>query len=206
MAKKKEEDVKTESFDDFKNFMNKMAGREVSRYSNDGDFFKPEKMSTGILALDLTMGGLAIGKNTMLYGEPSAGKSYTTYRIIAEITNLKDPKKNKVVLFDAENAFDRVWAEAININIDNLQVVNDFTAEECLNWIRGALRDGRVGTVILDSVPALVPTKVSDEESEKSNMALLARLFSTQFPDINFSKSIGRQKLGYNPSFIYINQ
>ena len=145
----------------------------------------PDRISFGIPAVDeLTGGGIAHKRFTILWGPKSAGKTTLCYKAIAEAQ-----KSDKLCAFiDLERTFDPVWATKMGVQLDKLVLGNEFkTAEEAMDFFINLVKNKVIDFIVLDSIQALSPkgeqeTKKGVEKSlEDDTMALLARKLSQFF-------------------------
>lgn len=145
-----------------------ITGKEVNEHL--------EVISTGSLTLDRAtyINGIPIGKLIEIYGPESSGKSTVTLHIIAEFQK----KGKKCALIDSEQTFDKKYATALGIAVDELIIVQPETGEDGYNIIAEIIKTKEVGLIVLDSQTALVPKKVVDGEVGDAKMALQARMNS----------------------------
>jgi len=92
-------------------------------------------------------------------------------------------KTNKgCVYIDAENSFDKEYAERLGINLEkeHFILIQPNSAEEALGIIEISAQDQNVGLIVLDSVAAMVPTKEAFGAGEvgDSHVGLMARLMT----------------------------
>lgn len=136
----------------------------------------PLVCSTGSLKLDtaLGVGGIPRGRVIEIYGGESAGKTTLTLSIIAEAQ-----KAGCVCAFiDAEHALDRVWANKLKVNTNNVLISQPDCGEDALSIVENCVDSGVVDLVIVDSVACLTPKAEIDGEMGDSHMGLQARLMS----------------------------
>lgn len=135
-----------------------------------------EVVSSGSVTLDIAtdIGGLPIGKLIEIFGPESSGKSTITLHIIAEWQK----RGKKCVLVDSEQSFDKKYATALGVKVDELAIVQPACGEDGYNIIERLVRTAEVGLIVLDSHTALVPKKMVDGEVGDSTMALQARMNS----------------------------
>jgi recombination protein RecA len=131
---------------------------------------------TGILSLDLALGGNGIPRGRILeiYGEPSTGKSSLALNIIKQAQNIG----GQAAYVDVENAMDSEYAKKIGVDVDNLLLSQPDTGEQALEIVEKVVRSGIVDFVVVDSVAALVPKAEIEGSMGDSHMALQARLMS----------------------------
>jgi len=136
-----------------------------------------ETVSSGSLGLDIAtgVGGIPIGKLIELMGHESSGKSTTTLHIIAEFQK----SGKRCVLIDSEQSFDRKYAEALGVVMDNLIIVQPECQEDGYNIAQDFIETGEIGLVVIDSHTSMMPKKVVDAEVGESTIGLQARVNST---------------------------
>ncbi|GAA0890863.1 recombinase RecA [Fulvivirga kasyanovii] len=133
-------------------------------------------ISTGSLSLDLALGvgGIPRGRVIEIYGPESSGKTTLSMHCIAEAQ-----KKGGLAAFiDAEHAFDRVYAEKLGIDTENLLISQPDSGEQALEIAEHLIRSGAIDIIVIDSVAALVPKGELEGEMGDSKMGLQARLMS----------------------------
>ncbi len=133
-------------------------------------------ISTGSLSLDIALGvgGIPRGRVIEIYGPESSGKTTLTMHAIAEAQ-----KAGGLAAFiDAEHAFDRVYAEKLGIDTENLLISQPDSGEQALEITEHLIRSGAIDIIVIDSVAALVPKGELEGEMGDSKMGLQARLMS----------------------------
>ena len=131
---------------------------------------------SGSIALDyaLGIGGYPRGRIIEIYGPESSGKTTLAMHAIAEANK----KGELCAMIDAENAFDRTYAEALGINMSMLYVSQPNNGEEALEIAEKLISSGSMAVVVIDSVAALVPKAELEGEMGDSRIGLQARLMS----------------------------
>ena len=135
-----------------------------------------ESISSGSLGLDLALGvnGYPKGRIIEIYGPESSGKTTLTLHAIAEAQ-----KAGGIAAFiDAEHAFDRGYAEKLNVDVENLIISQPDNGEQALEIAENLIRSGAIDIVVIDSVAALTPKSEIEGEMGDSKMGLHARLMS----------------------------
>lgn len=133
-------------------------------------------ISTGSLTLDLALGigGFPKGRIIEIYGPESSGKTTLTLHAIAEAQ-----KAGGIAAFiDAEHAFDKTYAKALGVDVENLLISQPDNGEQALDIADSLIKSGAVDIVIIDSVAALVPKSELEGDMGDSKMGLHARLMS----------------------------
>jgi recombination protein RecA len=157
-----------------------------------------EVISTGSLGLDIALGcgGVPKGRIIEVYGPESSGKTTLAIHMIAECQK----KGGIAAIVDAEHAFDRFYAEALGVDVNNLLISQPDNGEQALEIVENLIRSGAVDIVVIDSVAALTPRAEIEGEMGESKMGLQARLMSQALRKL--TASIGRT----NCCCVFINQ
>lgn len=155
-------------------------------------------ISSGSIALDsaLGIGGYPRGRVIEIFGPESSGKTTLAIHAIAEAQ-----KAGGIAAYiDAEHAFDRVYAEKLGIDVENLYISQPDNGEQALEIADALIRSGAIDIIVIDSVAALTPKAEIEGEMGDSKMGLQARLMSQALRKLtaNISKT--------NTCCIFINQ
>ncbi|MGE5356241.1 MAG: recombinase RecA [Deltaproteobacteria bacterium] len=137
---------------------------------------KVDFIPTGSMGLDIALGigGFPKGRVIEIFGPESSGKTTLAIHAIAEAQ-----KKGGIAAFiDAEHAFDRNYAAALGVDIDNLFVSQPDNGEQALEITENLIRSGAIDMIVIDSVAALTPRSEIEGEMGDSKMGLQARLMS----------------------------
>ena len=111
--------------------------------------------------------------------------------------------KKRVVLrllFDAEHAFDRFYAEKLGVDVENLWISQPDSGEQALEIADQLIRSSAVDIVVIDSVAALTPKAELEGDMGDSKMGLQARLMSQALRKLTATIS------KTNTTCIFINQ
>jgi len=136
----------------------------------DSNKVKPiERLSTGSLTYDIcTGGGYPIGRHVCLFGAESSGKTTNAIMSLKEYQDSGDPRP--ALVLDAEFAFDKEYAKALGVDLSKVvfRQPDDVTeAHELLLWF---LKRNAVGWFLVDSIAALQPKSVIENEADASNI------------------------------------
>lgn len=123
-------------------------------------------------------GGFGCGRITELYGENSSGK--TTLAIETIAYNQKINPDFVAGWFETEGSIDQDTLETFGIDMDRLVYWDqtDSGAEQGLDILRGLVACGEFNMIVVNSVAALCPTKEIEDEMDKQQVALTARIMS----------------------------
>jgi len=178
--------------------LDKTYGKGTVMKMGDQAIVDVETISTGSLGLDVALGvgGYPRGRVIEIYGPESSGKTTLTLHAIAEAQ-----KAGGIAAFiDAEHAFDRFYAEKLNVDIENLIISQPDNGEQALEITDNLIRSGAIDIIVIDSVAALTPKSEIEGEMGDSKMGLHARLMSQALRKLTGSIS------KTNCTVIFINQ
>jgi recombination protein RecA len=107
-------------------------------------------------------GGLPYGRQVLIWGNKSSGKSSFCLQIIAE-----EQKKGKVCAWiDAEMTFSPEWATELGVDTENLIVSTARTINDMVDVATDLMKAG-VDVVIVDSISALLPAVYFEKDSSE---------------------------------------
>ena len=178
--------------------LDKTYGKGTVMKMGDSAVEDVDVIPTGSLGLDVALGvgGYPRGRVIEIYGPESSGKTTLTLHAMAEAQ-----KKGGIAAFiDAEHAFDRIYAEKLGVDIENLIISQPDNGEQALEIADNLIRSGAIDIVIIDSVAALTPKSEIEGEMGDSKMGLHARLMSQALRKL--TGSISKTKC----TVIFINQ
>jgi recombination protein RecA len=158
--------------------INKATGHQMVGFCSAVGGPTIETFSSGSLCLDLALGkgGHPYGRHIEIFGPSMAGKTTVAFLAMAEVQR---EGKGLVAFVDAEHAFNPELAASYGVDLDALLYVNPKTAENAVDAIDALIRSGDVRLIVVDSVAAMVPTKIVESSASQQTMALLARFMST---------------------------
>ncbi len=172
----KEKDAKLKALQLTLDKLDKTYGKGTVMKMGDSAIEEVDSIPTGSLGLDVALGvgGYPRGRIIEIYGPESSGKTTLTLHAIAEAQ-----KKGGIAAFiDAEHAFDRFYAEKLNVDIENLIISQPDNGEQALEIADNLIRSGAIDIIVIDSVAALTPKSEIEGEMGDSKMGLHARLMS----------------------------
>lgn len=122
------------------------------------------RIPTGILSIDLlTHGGFARNRHHELYGTANVGKTYVTYRLIAEAQRLG----LRCAFFDVEKTYDPKFAAKAGVIIGELEYVPQRVhGNKLIDIMETYLRSGLYDVIVLDSIAALLPKGELEKDME----------------------------------------
>lgn len=139
-----------------------ITGLPVFGVNEDGEQdFTIKLYSTGILALDKALnGGLPCGRITELFGEEQSGKS-----LIAMVAaGALQKRGGRVLLFDAEQAYEPSWAAKLGIDTANILVSDNNIVEDIMEISKKYAEAKLVDLIIIDSLGALMSRDIATSD------------------------------------------
>lgn len=193
-----EKDAKLKTLEATIERLDKTYGKGTIMRLGDKQAVEVDVIPTGSLGLDIALGcyGFPKGRIIEIYGPESSGKTTLAIHAIAECQK----KGGIAAIIDAEHAFDRFYAEALGVDVNNLLISQPDNGEQALEITENLIRSGAVDIVVVDSVAALVPRSEIEGEMGDSKMGLQARLMSQAMRKL--TAAIGRT----GSTCIFINQ
>lgn len=132
---------------------------------------------TGILALDnICGGGFPKGRWIEIFGMESSGKSLLATLVCAHAQK----KGDMVAWIDMERTADNKWFARLGVDTDKMLVIKPTSAEGAFKALNTLIDSGKISYIVLDSVASMATEKEIEEEPGKQNMAVMARLLSTE--------------------------
>ncbi|MBO4482319.1 MAG: recombinase RecA [Prevotella sp.] len=159
---------------------------------------KVEVIPTGSIGIDIALGvgGYPRGRIIEIYGPESSGKTTLAIHAVAEAQKLG----GIAAIIDAEHAFDRFYAEALGVDVDNLFISQPDNGEQALEIADQLISSAAVDLVVIDSVAALTPKAEIEGTMGDNKVGLQARLMSQALRKL--TSTISKT----NTTCIFINQ
>jgi len=128
-----------------------------------GSEVQVHKQKTPSISLNAALkGGLAYGRQVLIWGNKSAGKSSFCLQMIADAQ-----KDGKVCAWiDAEQSFDPAWAEKLGVDSTQLIYSEARTVNDMVD-VAVQLMKAKVDILIVDSISALLPAIYFEKDSEE---------------------------------------
>lgn len=204
MAKKEEDKQLTPQEAKMKALMEAMGkiekdfGKGAIMKLGDDKYEKLEVIPTGSIALNkaLGVGGYPKGRIIEIYGPESSGKTTLAIHAIAECQK----QGGIAAIIDAEHAFDRFYAEALGVDVDNLYISQPDNGEQALQIADQLISSAAVDIIVIDSVAALTPKAEIEGDMGDNKVGLHARLMSQALRKL--TSTISKT----NTTCIFINQ
>lgn len=133
-------------------------------------------VSSGIEFLDgIIGGGFKKGGFHIFSGGFASGKTFIAQKAIALIQK-QDPKAICVYI-DAEHRFDPEWFKLSGVDLDRLIVQRPQNGEQAIDLVIFWCKK-KMPVVVVDSLAALLPTAMDENDMTQNSMGLQARLLS----------------------------
>ena len=159
--------------------LNKNIGEGTVYKYKDFKGTPEERLPSGILAIDyVTGGGWAKGRIHYLVGWESSSKS----TICLYATRQCQRAGGRVLYADSEMSYDKKYAEALGVDVDELIITQPDCMEDGYNVIEKLVSTGMVDMVIFDSVAASQTRRELEGEIGDSAMGVKAKLNSQAMP------------------------
>lgn len=137
-------------------------------------------------------GGFVYGRQVLLWGNKSAGKSTFCLEMISDAM-----KEGKTVLWiDVEKTFDPTWAAQFGINVDDLIVYQNVSSVSKMVEVIVKYITAGIDIIIVDSISMLLPSsyfkKGTDEQNDMADskqMGTIAKELTEAVARINDANS-----------------
>lgn len=157
------------------------------------------RLSSGSLTYDIcTGGGWAIGRHNHISGIQSSGKSTVSLLSVKRFQESGDQRATLII--DSEYAFDKMYAKKLGVDLDKVIIVQPDDLTEGHDVLMGLLKRDAIGLFIVDSIAALLPKSVIENEADASNIGKHAQAIGNMFKISN--SYVGKQKV----TALWINQ
>ena len=114
---------------------------------------KVEKQLTPSIGLNMALkGGLGYGRQVLVWGNKSAGKSSFCLQMIA----IAQKEGKTCAWIDAESSYDQSWAEQLGVDSSKLIYSAAKTVNDMVD-VATKLMDANVDLIVVDSISALLP-------------------------------------------------
>lgn len=153
---------------------------------------------SGSLQLDMAtgVGGLPRGRQIMMYGEESCGKTTLALHAVRELQQVG----GRAIYIDAENALDPNYMRTLGVDLPSLLINQPPNQEAAINLMMKLMESSLVDLIVLDSIAGLEPEKIMEGDAEDETIGLKARRWSNNLP------KLARAARESNTTIIYINQ
>ena len=147
-------------------------------------------LPTPSLGINLATGGIGYGRQTMLWGNRSGGKTAFCLQLAAQAQ-----KDGELVAWtDAEKNFDPAWAARLGVDTDKLVVSNVTSIADFADSTYEVIKAG-AGVVIVDSISVLMPQSffVEGEMKALADTGQIGTYAKNMGAALNMINNINRQ-------------
>ena len=132
-------------------------------------------LPTGIFLDEITGGGgLPRGRICEFWGAKDTGKSSAALQVVAAAQN----EGLKCLYVDVEFSLSTEYAQKLGVDIKEMDVLRESSAEEFLDSVEVALRSGKYQVVVLDSIGDLSSRAEQEKSSGERTIGMQASLMS----------------------------
>jgi recombination protein RecA len=147
----------------------------IMTMGGDASLGSVEVVPTGIIAIDLALGGgIPRGRIIEIYGPESSGKTTLSSYMVGQV----QARGGLAAFIDAEHAFDPDYAKTLGVRLPELLVSQPDTGEQALEICETLVRSNAVDIIVVDSVAALVPRAEIEGDMGDAMVGVQARLMS----------------------------
>ena len=187
---KETEGKKELSIEDLVSELNKELKLESIHSMGSTKAVKMQRLSSGSLTYDIcTGGGYPVGRHCTLFGAESSGKTTNVLMALAEYQKTGD--KRFAFINDAEFAVDKTYAEKLGVDLKKVIILQPDHLAEAHDVLMGLLKRNAIGFFVTDSIAALLPKSVIENEADASNIGKHAQAIGNMFKISN--SYVGKQ-------------
>jgi recombination protein RecA len=130
----------------------KLDPKTRSRVQSAQDIHIEKQETPSIGLTDALKGGFAYGRQVLVWGNKSAGKSSFCLQMIA----MAQKEGKTCAWIDAESSYDQSWAEMLGVDSSKLIYSTAKTVNDMVD-VGTKLMDAGVDIIVVDSISALLP-------------------------------------------------
>jgi recombination protein RecA len=128
-----------------------------------GSDFSVQKQPTPSLGLNNALrGGLAYGRQVLIWGSKSAGKS----SLCLQMVGMAQREGRSCAWIDSENSFDPAWATKLGVDTDNLLITSAKKVNDVVDTGQKLIKS-HLDLMVIDSISALMPAVYFDKDGLK---------------------------------------
>ena len=143
-------------------FLSQLDPSLRKRLSNATDVEVVKQKTPSISLNNALKGGFAYGRQVMVWGNKSAGKSSFCLQMIGEAQ-----KEGKLCAWiDAEQSFDPEWAKKLGVDTDKLVYSAAKTINDMVD-VATQLMKAKIDIIVVDSISALLPAIYFEKDSNE---------------------------------------
>lgn len=166
-----------------------------------GSELEIKKFETSSLGLNRALGGgFGHGRQSLIYGSKSAGKS----SLLLESIGQAQKEGKSCAWIDAEGSYDQEWASRLGVDTSKLLVFKDKSIHDMISTGTDLMR-AKVDVLVVDSISALIPSNYFEKNEELADGLDQTKQIGTQSKELG----IAFNKFNYvndNTALIFISQ
>lgn len=156
--------------------INKAAGYEIVVRGSDIHYEELPRITTGVLGVDVALGGgWPANQWSEVIGLESSGKTALVLKTVAA-NQAADPNFHTVWV--AAEEFVESYAEMLGVDCERVTVIDTNVMEDAFEYVNQFLESREVDLIVIDSLPAMVPTSEDDKAMDQMGMADGARVIN----------------------------
>jgi len=175
---------------DIDNILAKLDPKTRARVQSAQDIHIEKQLTPSIGLTDALKGGFAYGRQVLVWGNKSAGKSSFCLQMIA----LAQKDGKTCAWIDSEASYDQSWAEALGVDSSKLIYSPAKTVNDMVD-VATKLMDAGVDLIVVDSISALLPAiyfekdgnEMKDYYANKNTLLVLISQQRNQFGSMHAS-------------------
>lgn len=153
----------------------KKFGANSIMTADKAKFIQLVREPTGIASLDFAIGGgYPYGRFTHIYGNESAGKTFTAMTAAAEVQ--RNHPNDLVVWCDLERVFDADRARQIGMDLSRTILISEPSIEATVRIAEEFIENDSVRLYVFDSIAAIITVAEIDNDIEDQTMGTGARV------------------------------
>jgi recombination protein RecA len=130
------------------------------------DFHIDRQPMPSILLTKALGGGLGYGRQVLIYGSKSAGKS----TMLLQMVGMAQKAGKTCAWIDSEDSFDPEWARRLGVDTDALIVVNTKRTNDVVD-IGTELMHAGIDIMVIDSISALMPSVYFEKDGTLKDLS-----------------------------------
>lgn len=140
---------------------------QLRKLLKKGSDFHIRKQKTPSLTLNKALGGgLAFGRQILIWGSKSAGKSTFCLQMIG----MAQKDGLTCAWIDSENSFDPAWAAKLGVDVDQLIVSSGHKVNDIVDVGQNLLK-AKVDILVIDSISAAMPAVFFEKDGALKDLS-----------------------------------
>ncbi len=163
-----------------------------------------ERVPSGMLAFDIASGGgFPKGRQSMVYGTESSGKTNLCYSTIA---NHQRMWPDTICSFiDIEHAFQDEWATKMGVDVTKLAIIKPEYSEQVVDIVQQLILATDCGLIITDSLAAMLTIQETEKSAEGANPGQTGLAITKLMKKTTQALALA-WKEGRYPTIVHVNQ